>query len=83
MRCFYCNRRPEEIEEYITSGKEFNETPEHLAGRDPTYNPKIDKFACTPCWIEINIPMVGKNNGFWRAGESVSEMEMSNGVKAG
>jgi hypothetical protein len=55
--CFYCLKRPNEIEEYIAAAKENETTPDHFVRREEgTYNPLSGHFACTDCYIRIGMP---------------------------
>lgn len=58
MKCEVCNKKPEEIQEYVDCGKEENMTPEqYVASEEGTYNPHKDLFCCTNCYIKIGMPL--------------------------
>lgn len=55
--CTYCNRRPNEIEEYVMMAKELEITPDdYVRMEEGTYNPINGHFACDSCYIRIGMP---------------------------
>lgn len=55
--CIGCNKKPEEIEEFIELAKEMNVTPDEAVRREEgTYNHANGHFTCTDCYIEIGMP---------------------------
>lgn len=55
--CAYCNKRPDEIEEYLEASAEENLMPDEYVRREEgTYNPDNGHFACTECYIRIGMP---------------------------
>lgn len=55
--CRYCNKTPDQIEEFVDAGKVTGLTPtEHMINGDITYSPFTNKFSCTDCWIDKGMP---------------------------
>ena len=57
--CTGCNRRPDQIEEYLEAVEEgeHNETPEeYVKAEEGTYNPENGHFLCTDCYIKAGMP---------------------------
>ena len=55
--CRVCGRHAYEIDEYISQAQEEETTPEAIAKSDGTYNPKVNKFTCTSCYIKQGMPL--------------------------
>lgn len=55
--CKVCGRKPDEINEYITSAKYEGCTPEeYVKSTEGTYDRKTNKFYCTECYIKVGMP---------------------------
>jgi hypothetical protein len=55
--CTGCNKRPDEIGEYVTSAKWDGITPdEYVRTEEGTYNSKNGHFLCTDCYIAADYP---------------------------
>jgi len=55
--CIGCNKKPEEIQEYIDMGKEENMTPsKYVWEKEGTLNRSNGHFTCTSCYIKIGMP---------------------------
>lgn len=66
-RCFVCEKRPEEIEEYVDGAEECAMEPDDfMREEEGTYNPKSGAFCCTPCYIAIGMPSEDHPNQ-WKA----------------
>lgn len=58
IKCCYCGKSPNEIEEYIGYSKDSNCTPEeYVINCDGTYNNRTGEFACTHCYIKHGMPL--------------------------
>lgn len=68
--CVRCHKTPEEIAEYISGAlleSEFETiiTPTvWMQQNEATYNPRVNKFACTECYIAMGQPVAP---GGWKA----------------
>jgi hypothetical protein len=57
IRCAYCGKRPDEIDEYIEAAKYFDVSPDrYVRWEEGTFNPDTEHFACTRCYIAIGAP---------------------------
>ena len=57
MKCPYCDKKPQEIEEYVEGAKLENVTPEHYVELDEgTYDRRTKLFCCTTCYIKVGMP---------------------------
>jgi len=55
--CTGCNKRPDEIEEYIEGAKESEISPDqYVKEEEGTYNPSNGHFLCTDCYINAGMP---------------------------
>lgn len=55
--CTGCNKRPDELEEYIESAADCNMTPDdYVKEEEGTYNPANGHFLCTDCYIKAGMP---------------------------
>lgn len=55
--CTGCNKRPDEIEEYIEAAKENDMTAdEYVREEEGTYNSANGHFLCTNCYIAAGMP---------------------------
>lgn len=53
----YCNRAPDEIDEYLQYAREAGMTPDdYVRAEEGTYNPISGHFACTDCYIRLGMP---------------------------
>jgi hypothetical protein len=56
--CIGCNKRPDELEEYIECAGACGMTPdEFVKAEEGTYNPENGHFACTDCYIKMGMPV--------------------------
>jgi len=66
--CIGCNRRPEEIEEYIEAGQNFEMTPDdYVRQEEGTYNRENGHFLCTVCYVDAGCPTSGSSTYSWIA----------------
>ncbi len=57
MICIGCNKKPEEIEEYVEAAAEEEMTPDdYVAQEEGTYNRHNGHFLCTHCYIKAGQP---------------------------
>lgn len=57
VRCYYCQRTPNEIEEYwpeVTGS--YLDPVAYVRTEEGTYNPETGGFACTECYVTIGMP---------------------------
>lgn len=55
--CAFCGKRADEISEYqIGAQMEEISVEEYVREFEGTYNPVINEFACTECYIKIGMP---------------------------
>lgn len=55
--CTGCNKRPDDIEEYVDMGKAEEMTPdEFVRTEEGTYNKDNGHFLCTECYIRAGQP---------------------------
>jgi hypothetical protein len=55
--CIGCNKRPDELEEYIECASACGMTPdEFVKEEEGAYNPENGHFACTDCYIDMGMP---------------------------
>lgn len=53
MICIGCNKKPDEIAEYVFAAKEEGMSPDvYVASMEGTYNKKNGHFLCTDCYIK-------------------------------
>ena len=58
IRCKRCNRKPDEIQEYIDEAYVNNTTPmQYVHSEEGTYNFRTGKFYCTNCYIALGMPL--------------------------
>jgi hypothetical protein len=58
IHCCGCDRRPEEIGEYIGMAEEYGLTPdEFVRAEEGTYNRATGHFWCTDCYIRAGTPL--------------------------
>lgn len=58
MICPYCNRKPNEIQEYVEAANENEMSPhEYVRMDEGTYHPQTDLFCCTDCYIKVGMPL--------------------------
>ena len=56
-KCFRCNKRPSEIEEYVIEAEAEGITPEqYVRENEGTYNRSNGHFACTDCYLRMGAP---------------------------
>lgn len=52
-----CERRPDQIPEYVEAAKEHEMTPDEYVKREEgTYNPDNGHFLCTTCYVKHGMP---------------------------
>ena len=57
IHCASCNKKPEEIREYIVMAKVEDLTPsENVILNEGTYNRSTGHFYCTDCYIKLGMP---------------------------
>ena len=55
--CSGCNKKPDELEEYIELAKEEGMTPnQYVKEEEGTYNKRNGHFLCTDCYIDAGMP---------------------------
>lgn len=55
--CTGCNKRPDEIEEYVEAVEGSHLTPaDYVRIEEGTYNRANGHFLCTPCYIDAGMP---------------------------
>ena len=65
MICPWCEKTPDQIQEFIDAAKENDTTPEeYVRTEEATYNPVNGHFCCTNCYIAIGMP---SSPGGWKA----------------
>lgn len=58
MKCLECGREPKDILEYVEAALDEKMTPDDYVRREEgTYNPILDVFWCTECYIQIGMPL--------------------------
>jgi hypothetical protein len=63
--CPWCEKTPDQIQEFIDAAKENVTTPEeYVRTEEGTYNPENGHFCCTNCYIAIGMP---SRPGGWKA----------------
>ena len=57
-RCFRCGKMPHELDEYVDAAHDEDDlTPEQFVKEEEgTYNPELNTFACTLCYVAIGAP---------------------------
>ena len=57
LKCKVCNRRPEEISEYVIERERNNMTAEEFVRQEEgTLNSTTGYFYCTDCYVKIGMP---------------------------
>lgn len=70
MKCFYCEKAPDELEEYIVMARVEKTTPEEFVlSEEGTYNKELDTFCCTECYKELGCP---SSPDGWKAGQPIN-----------
>ena len=55
--CVGCDKRPDELEEYIEHAAIEEMTPdEYVRQEEGTYNPENGHFLCTACYVRAGMP---------------------------
>lgn len=55
--CVGCNKRPDELEEYIEAAAECAMTPDdYVREEEGTFNKANGHFLCTPCYVAAGQP---------------------------
>lgn len=55
--CIGCDKKPEEIDEYVQCGKQNNMTPaQFVRTEEGTFNRRTGDFCCTSCYIKLGQP---------------------------
>lgn len=59
MKCFKCQREPEELIEYQDAASESGmNIRDYVKFEEGTYDPQTDYFLCTPCYINLDMPIM-------------------------
>ena len=59
MHCPFCNRKPNEIDEYIEGAEENEMSAENYVQMDEgTYHQKTNLFCCTECYVSQGLPSI-------------------------
>ena len=57
LQCIGCNKKPDEIEEYIEAAADEGITPDqYVRSEEGTLNRENGHFACTSCYIAMGMP---------------------------
>lgn len=68
-RCANCGKRPEQIEEYVTTAKAepkyFKDAEDVVRKDEGTYDPSTKLFVCSDCYIKLGMPVNGKLFGIY------------------
>ena len=64
MTCIGCNKKPDEIDEYIEAAAEEDMTPEqYVKEEEGTLNGfEKGRFYCTDCYIKAGMPLINGGN---------------------
>lgn len=55
--CTGCNKRPEELDEYIEAAADAEMSPTaYVRAEEGTYNPENGHFLCTDCYVKAGMP---------------------------
>lgn len=65
VRCFKCDRSPEDFVEYKNYKRKDETNTEFVIREDGTYNPANGHYACDSCYITIGSP--AKEYPGWKA----------------
>lgn len=58
MHCPFCNRKPNEIPEYVDAANHNEMSPhEYVRMDEGTYHLETDLFCCTDCYIKVGLPL--------------------------
>lgn len=58
MKCPYCEKQPNQLDEYISPSQVLNITPdEFVRMEEGTYHRATDLFCCTVCYVKIGTPL--------------------------
>ena len=58
LHCARCNRRPNEIPEYVEAARMEQETPDEFVSlEEGTFNPLTGRFWCSDCYIKLGQPL--------------------------
>ena len=64
LKCAVCRKTPDELEEYQDQAKAEEMTPdEFVRENEGTFNPRVQLFCCTTCYIDIGMP---SSNAGWK-----------------
>lgn len=77
MHCPYCNRKPDEIPEYVQQAMVEEMSAEAYVRMDEgTYHPTTDLFCCTDCYIKVGMPLNAElHEAFMRYRAKVVELK--------
>lgn len=77
MKCPYCNRKPNEILEYVEKANAMEMSPhEYVRMDEPTYHLLTDLFCCIDCYHKMSQPLTTELvKGFKRYKAKVIEFE--------
>lgn len=74
LRCSRCRQRPADLREYVQAAAEYGLSPdEYVEQYEGTYNPGLELFFCTPCYIALGCPVShtgikAMEDGEWEVG---------------
>ena len=58
MICPYCNRKPNEIPEYVEQANKLEMSPnEYVRMDEGTYHVQTDLFCCSDCYFSQGMPL--------------------------
>lgn len=56
--CLKCQRKPDEIQEYVDLAADDGVTPERFVKTgEGTFDPRTGYFWCTDCYIKLGMPL--------------------------
>lgn len=65
--CFNCHKTPDQLPEYSREMIDYPQswtTADYVRFEEGTYNPNVNRFCCTSCYIEIGMPTAPQG---WKA----------------
>jgi hypothetical protein len=58
MHCPFCNRKPNQISEYVQQANKEEMSPhEYVRMDEGTYHLQTDLFCCTGCYVALRFPL--------------------------
>lgn len=68
LRCLKCGKKPEELQEYVDAAHEEEcSVEEYVIRSEGTFNHNTGYFWCTPCYVEIGMPLGKAREGYGKA----------------